>query len=387
MRPILFRIPLDGSLDLGPLGKLPVFGFGLLFGIWLAVGLFFWFRSRRTGGELPAAGDVVTYGVFGVAIVLAPTIAARFGPNAGVPIFGYGLMMCLGFICATLLAAKRATRAGFPPETIWDLTFLFLISGVGGARLFYLIQHRDRVFANCQTAADYLKAAINLPDGGLVLYGGVIAGAAVYWWFCRSRKLEAWKLGDLIVPSIFLGIAFGRVGCFLYGCCYGDRCELPWSVEFPGPRWDNDFGGSVPFTEHVRRGFLSMPKCGGVNFLTDKFFVAEEFRIQAQRGQLLEGPQVSLAIHPTQLYSVIDGILLCLLTLAYYPIRARDGSVVTLALLTYPVTRFFIERLRGDEMGQFGTSLTIAQWISLAMLAGGIALATIRPPLLNRSAG
>ena len=111
------------------------------------------------------------------------------------------------------------------------------------------------------------------------------------------------------------------------------------------------------------------------------------FKAQLQRGFLPDDAVGSLPIHPTQLYSVIDGVLLCWLTLAYYPIRARDGSVITLALLTYPITRFFIERLRGDEMGQFGTSLTIAQWISLAMLAGGIGLATIRPPLLRRSPG
>lgn len=349
MRPILFRIPLDGSLDLGPLGKLPVFGFGLLFGVWLAVGLFCWLRARRAGGTSPLMGDLVTFGLFGAAIVLAPSIAARFGPNPGIPIFGYGLMMCLGFISATLLAARRATKVGFPPETIWDLTFLFLISGVGGARLFYLIQHGDRVFANCQSVRDYLVAAISLWDGGLVLYGGLIAGAVVYWWFCRSRNLEAWKLGDLIVPSVFLGIAFGRLGCFLYGCCFGDRCDLPWAVEFPVD--------SIPFKAQLQRGFLP------------------------------EDAASSLPIHPTQLYSVIDGVLLCLLTLAYYPIRTRDGSVVTLALLTYPVTRFFIERLRGDEMGQFGTSLTIAQWISLLMLVGGIGLATMRPPLLRRSPG
>lgn len=347
MRPILFRIPLDGSLDLGPLGKWPVFGFGLLLGVWLAVGLFLWFRARRSEAGRPSTEDYVFYGVIHAFIVGVRRFAVRFANEPSIPIFGYGMMMCLGFVSATLLAARRATKVGFPPETIWDLTFLFLLSGVGGARLFYLVQHGDRVFANCQSAQSYLIAAIALWDGGLVLYGGLIAGAVVYGWFCRTRKLDAWKLGDLIVPSVFLGIAFGRFGCFLYGCCFGDRCELPWAVEFPAD--------SIPFKAQVQRGFLSSDAA------------------------------VSLPLHPTQLYSVIDGVLLCLLTLAYYPIRARDGSVVTLALLTYPVTRFFIERLRGDEMGQFGTSLTIAQWISLAMLAGGFALATIRPPTLNRS--
>jgi len=341
MRPILFSIPLDASFDLGPLGQVPVFGFGLLLGVWLAVGLFFWLRTRRSGG-LPAMGDLLTFGVIAVAIVLAP------GVTNSIPVFGYGMMMCLGFVSGTMLASRRASREGFPPETIWDLTFLFLVSGVGGARLYYLIQHGDRVFATCDTAKDYLVAAVWLPDGGLVFYGGLIAGAAVFWWFCHTRKLDAWKLGDLIVPSIFLGMAFGRFGCFLYGCCFGDRCELPWAVEFPLD--------SVPFKAQMQRGFLP------------------------------PDATTSLPIHPTQLYSVIDGVLLCLLTLAYYPLRARDGSVVTLALLTYPVTRFFIERLRGDEMGMFGSALTSAQWISLGMLAAGIALATMRPPLLKRSA-
>ncbi|MBC7816997.1 MAG: prolipoprotein diacylglyceryl transferase, partial [Planctomycetaceae bacterium] len=290
-------------------------------------------------------------GVFGAAIVLAPKVTSlipSFGKATNsIPVFGYGLMMCLGFVFGTMLASRRASRAGFPPETIWDLTFLFLVSGVGGARLYYLIQHGDRVFAKCETAGEYLVAAIWLPDGGLVFYGGLIAGAGVFWRFCHTRKLDAWKLGDLIVPSIFLGMAFGRFGCFLYGCCFGDRCELPWAVEFPIE--------SVPFKAQMQRGFLPADATA------------------------------SLPIHPTQLYSVIDGVLLCLLTLAYYPIRARDGSVVTLALLTYPVSRFFIERLRGDEMGMFGSLLTSAQWISLTMLAGGIALATLRAPLLKRS--
>ncbi|HLQ43899.1 MAG TPA: prolipoprotein diacylglyceryl transferase family protein, partial [Planctomycetaceae bacterium] len=156
MRPILFRIPLDRTLDLGPLGQLPVFGCGLLLAVWFAVGLACWFRSRRAGVGLPPFADVLTFVVLGAAIILAPRVAARFGPNPAIPIFGYGLMMCLGFVFATLLASHRAAKEGFPPETIWDLTLWFLISGVGGGRLFYLIQHGDRVFANCPDVGDFL---------------------------------------------------------------------------------------------------------------------------------------------------------------------------------------------------------------------------------------
>ncbi len=355
MRPVLFRIPLDGTLNLGLLGKLPVLGFGLLLGVWFAIGLFIWFRSRRVEQTAIVPGDILTYGLIGTAIVVAP----RFVDS--IPIFGYGVMMCLGFVSATMLANMRATKAGFAPETIWDLTFWFLISGVGGARLFYLLQHGGNVFTRCQTAGDYLVAAINLPDGGLVFYGGLIAGAVAYGWFCHRRKLPAWKLGDILVPSVFLGIACGRVGCFLYGCCYGDRCDLPWGVEFPK--------------------FMELGKA----IAPDQFSVP--FKSQLDRGFITEDAIATLRIHPTQLYSAIDGLLLCLLTLAYYPVRGRDGSVIALGLLTYPITRFLIERLRGDEMGQFGTSLTIAQWISLAMFAGGIALAISRPPVLKRATG
>lgn len=352
MRPVLLRIPLDGTLDFGPLGKLPIFGFGLLWGVWFAVGLFFWFRSRRSAQPLFVPGDILTYGLIGAGIIFAPQF------KDSIPIFGYGMMMCLAFVSATMLANKRATKAGFAPETIWDLTFWFLISGVGGARVFYLLQHGSNVFARCQTAGDYVWAAINLSDGGLVFYGGLIACSAAYVWFCRSRNLQSWQLGDILIPSVFLGIAFGRVGCFLYGCCYGDRCDLPWGVEFPKFLEPNDrenFG--IVFSSQLSRGFIT------------------------------EDAASSLRIHPTQIYSAIDGLLLCLLTLAYYPVRGRDGSVIALGLLTYPITRFLIERLRGDEMGQFGTSLTIAQWISIAMFAGGVALAINRPPALKRATG
>ena len=345
MRPVLFRIPIDGVVDLGPFGQVPLFGLGLMFTVWVAFAALWCWRSRYSDAGPLQVSDITTFGLLGVLIVMAPKIAANW-KNPSIPIFGYGLMMCLGFIAATALADRRARREGFPQETIWDLTLWFLIAGVGGARLFYLIQKHDQVFAGCRDVRDYFVAAINLPDGGLVLYGGLIAGAVAFYRFCDRRGLPMWRLADLIVPSIFLGIAFGRVGCFLYGCCWGDRCDMPWAVQFPPD--------SITWKSQVERGFIP------------------------------DSEPYTLPVHPTQLYSVLDALLLCWLTSKYYPVRARDGSVLTLALLTYPITRFLIERLRGDEMGQFGTSLTIAQWISLGMLGLGLILAWLRPPLISR---
>ena len=92
---------------------------------------------------------------------------------------------------------------------------------------------------------------------------------------------------------------------------------------------------------------------------------------QHAAGLIGAGAMWSLRLHPTQLYSTIDGLILLLLLSAYYPLRRRDGEVMGLLMITYPITRFLIEHLRNDE-GVFFAGLTISQNISLALLAGGL---------------
>jgi phosphatidylglycerol:prolipoprotein diacylglycerol transferase len=139
---------------------------------------------------------------------------------------------------------------------------------------------------------------------------------------------------DAIAPALAIGIAFGRVGCFLNGCCYGDLCHLPWAVTFPAE--------SSPWHHQHDLGLIG----------------AAAVR--------------SLPVHPTQLYSALDGLILFLLLSAYYPFRRRDGEVMALMMVTYPVTRFLIERLRNDEPGMvFG--LTVSQAISVVIFAAGLA--------------
>jgi phosphatidylglycerol:prolipoprotein diacylglycerol transferase len=212
---------------------------------------------------------------------------------------------------------------------------LFL-AGIVGARLFYLIQKPDHVFESARTVGDYVLAAINLREGGLVFYGSVLGGIAAYLVFCRRRKIDALYLADVVVPPILVGVAFGRLGCLLNGCCFGDVCSLPWKITFPL--------GSVPDMSLV------------------------------QQGLLFPDSLSSLPLHPTQVYSSLDAIILACLTAAYFPRRAFNGAVTVLGLTTYAVTRFAIEILRGDEAGQFGTALTIAQWLSIGVFIYAIGL-------------
>jgi phosphatidylglycerol---prolipoprotein diacylglyceryl transferase len=264
-----------------------------------------------------------------------------YSAGTNVPIFGFGAMLFLGFVAGAWTAGRRAPQIGYQPEMIWDTGIWLFIAGVIGCRVFYCIQYGSRLFyhdvgghAVFKSFPEMVLAAINLPDGGLVYYGGIPAGLLAAIWICRKRNLNLLALGDVVIPSLFLGMAFGRIGCFLNGCCYGDRCDLPWAVQFPM--------GSVPDMALVLRGFVGADQ------------------------------DLTLRLHPTQLYSSLDGLLLFLLTYAYFPFRPRNGAVIALGALTYPLTRFALEMLRGDEYGQFSTSLTISQWISILMFGVGV---------------
>jgi phosphatidylglycerol:prolipoprotein diacylglycerol transferase len=266
------------------------------------------------------------------------------------PVFGFGLTLFLGFTFAAWSAARRGAYLGYPPELMWDVAIWLFITGVIGCRIFFCVQYSQRVFGNAKDPLDLVKAAVNLPDGGLVWYGGLIAGAIVAGWICRRRNIPFLQMGDVLVPSLFVGLAFGRVGCFLNGCCYGDRCSLPWGVRFPM--------GSVPDMSLVGRGFLG----------ADESF--------------------SMLLHPTQLYSSVTAAILFFLTNTYFYYRPRNGSVIALSAFCYAITRFTIEFLRDDEPLQFGTPFTISQLISIAMFvfAVGFSIWLSRRPTLQSAA-
>ena len=200
------------------------------------------------------------------------------------------------------------------------------VGGLIGARGFYVFQYWGvRVHGFWEI--------FEIWKGGIVLYGSILGGTIGFLTYRRVRPFPILPMLDAIAPALAFGIAIGRIGCFLNGCCYGDACSLPWAVHFPkfSPPWESEVGQNL---------------------------------IPPDAAQ-------TLGLHPTQLYSTIDGLILFLLLSAYYPLRKRDGEVMGLLLLTYPVTRFLVEHLRNDE-GVFAAGMTISQLISVGLFGFGL---------------
>jgi phosphatidylglycerol:prolipoprotein diacylglycerol transferase len=247
-------------------------------------------------------------------------------PGVGVKIFGYGLMLFFAFIAAMNLAALRARRAKLDPEVIYDLALWVFIGGLVGARGFYVAQYWG-------TKVRTFWEIFEIWRGGIVLYGSLLGAAIAFLTYRAFRPFPIRPTLDAIAPSMALGLALGRIGCFLNGCCYGDPCTLPWAVQFPrhSPAWE----------------------------------------AEVTRGMLPPSAETSLPLHPTQIYSAIDGLVLMFLLLAFTPLRKRDGQVMALLLTTYPITRFLIEHLRNDE-GVFALGMTISQLISVGIFAASL---------------
>ena len=140
--------------------------------------------------------------------------------------YSYGLMLALGFLAATTLAGRRASRVGLDPTRIQTLGGVALLAGIAGARAAY-------VLLNGPMFRSHPVEIFRLYHGGLVFYGGLAAGLLAGAAYLRRARLPLWKSVDLMIPPLVLAHAIGRIGCFLNGCCYGKPSMLPWAVAFP----------------------------------------------------------------------------------------------------------------------------------------------------------
>ncbi|MBC8436424.1 MAG: prolipoprotein diacylglyceryl transferase [Candidatus Omnitrophica bacterium] len=143
-------------------------------------------------------------------------VICKIGPFT---VYSYGLMLALAVIVASSLAARRARGEGINPDIIFNLCFIAVISGILGARIFYVIE-------NLGYYLDNPAEIIMLQHGGLSWFGGMAFGTILAAVYLKNKKLSFYKILDLLSPFIALGHSIGRVGCLLNGCCFGK----PWAL-------------------------------------------------------------------------------------------------------------------------------------------------------------
>ena len=138
----------------------------------------------------------------------------------------YGAMMALAFLVGTALGLREAKRLGLDEDALVNVILVTLVASILGARALYVMEH-------LQQFRREWGSVLALWQGGLTLYGGIAAGTFAGLVTAKRLGLPRWVVADALTPSLALGTMFGRIGCFLNGCCYGRPTTLPWGVHFP----------------------------------------------------------------------------------------------------------------------------------------------------------
>lgn len=245
----------------------------------------------------------------------------RIGP---VVIGSYGLMLAIAFIVGIFVTTKLSEQRNIDGDRVLNLCFIILVSAIIGSRLLYVVTHLD------EFRGRWLYTFLPVqPDGsiglnGLIFLGGFIGALLASLWYVRRRDIPPFKMADSVAPALALGLFFGRIGCFLNGCCFGKECDAAWGMQFP---------------------------------------------IESPAGFIM-GDAV---IHPTQLYS--SGYALLIFGVLMYLNRKKiaEGWLAASFLVLYGVARFVVDFFRyyEQEMIVIG-GLDWNQIISLCMIAGGL---------------
>lgn len=317
----------------------------------------------------------------------------------------YGFMIMLAFISGTFIAVRRANRWNIDPGHLVDAGLCAILFGILGARLLFIIQFFNEYFwgTGIRNGEEYNKFwnIFKIWQGGLVFYGGLAGAAVAIIILLRRRGISVAYAADLVLPSVILGLAITRIGCFLNGCCFGVAAEVPWTVTFPRSSFAHEkqaedlkdilvlrstslFGPGVmsSMTESIRE---AERRHGN---LIDAGIRSRAFRVlkRMKRRVLASEPDLSrlsfhtralmnvsmeklwkqpLPVHPTQIYASVTAFLIFGILLLATPHRTFDGQIGMLFGLLYSVNRFTIEIFRGDNDTML--YMTISQWLSIAL--------------------
>lgn len=233
----------------------------------------------------------------------------KIGP---VTLHGYGLMIGLGIVFALMAGLWLAKKKKLVADEIYNLTFLCVILGFLSAKVLFCIVEWKQ----------FIKDPLSmLGSDGFVVYGGIVGAALFAALYCRYKKLDFWKYYDVILPSVAIAQGFGRIGCFLAGCCYGRETHSSIGVTF--------------------RHSLYAPN--------------------------------NVSLYPTQLFSSAGCFIMAAILFIYLKKDRKTGTAGSLYLIMYSIGRSVIECFRNDYRGAIGP-LSTSQFISIFILLVGIVL-------------
>lgn len=343
-------------------------------------------------------------------------------PILNQPMGSYPLFVLVGIVLAMFSARRRAKKVGANYDLIPTVFFIVVFAGLSGSRLFYVIHHWSDEFANMPHP---LQKALRISTGGAELYGGVILVLITLGVYFKLHRVSIRLYFDILAPAVMLALGFGRIACFLNGCCFGGICAnsdgtpaLAWAVSFPygsPAHLDHWSKKQLSLTdqllfEHERRTeplpvkllelteqqYAKAVQHAGETSLVTQGAESAEMQMWASRMRAIDeslraaagqdgaytrlielrglaDESRSLPLHPTQLYSAINAFLIALLLGAVFKRRSRDGVVMGTFLIVYPLSRIVLESIRVEPRDVFG--LTPSTAVSMALLVlGGVML-------------
>ncbi|MBL8684095.1 MAG: prolipoprotein diacylglyceryl transferase [Myxococcales bacterium] len=333
-------------------------------------------RERPLRGE-----DALVYGWFAIVsvalFVLGAPAVTRDGLGSAirhtstfveawrvVPIYSYGVLLATGILMGCFAGYSLAKRIAVPPQKYWAFCAVAAASALAGARGLYLFVQWKAEFVSA-TGQVLWERVLYPRANGFVVYGGFIAGVVGVTLFAKKTRTLVWQWTDIATVGMPLGLAFGRLGCFLAGCDFGMALSpsAPSWLQHAGtfPKWPSG-EGSPAWWQHTHAGVrLAREACEHAHGI-----------IRDGRCVLPSSISESVAVHPTQLYELALGLVLFAWQRWLWPRRRFDGQVSLSFMVLYGLARSGLELVRDDiERGTSG-GLTTSQWIGLTSAAAGV---------------
>lgn len=229
----------------------------------------------------------------------------------GIQIKSYGLMIAIGIIVASSIFINKGKKKGFDEDSLLNLIIIAVIGGMLGGKGLFLITELKNIMKDPSILLNF--------GYGFVVYGAIAGGILGIYLYSKKNNWNTLEMLDMTVPGLAIAQGFGRIGCFLAGCCYGAETKLPIGVTFP-------------------KDSLAP---AGIN------------------------------VHPTQIYSSFFDFLLGFLLIYYSKKERYTGKITSLYIMIYSIGRFLVEFLRDDPRGSIGYFST-SQFISIFTLVFGI---------------